>query len=407
MKKARLFLIFLIACLPLGATDIQDAARAGDLPRLKALVETDPALISLRDADGRTPLHHALEAGRIEAAEFLLDRGALIGDVDARSSTPLQGAANAGNATMVKMLLSRGAVLEAREMRGRTLLFLACNWGNDLETVRPLTGAGASVNDIPPDGQGFLVSTMYFGKPEIIGHPLDSGARLPDDGRALGTVIFLSASNGLERVFGPAVKAAEKVNISWWTIAAGAAPGKENIWCVERTDSGRSDPRPVSAAVNDFEHHWLFSVGSEGDLYFSLIREGGLGGKDIYKSRVVKGVHQAPENLGPVINTPGDEWMYFIGPDGSYLLIVSTGHPPAEGRFHFFISFHDEEGGWMAPIGLGEKIHAVRDGLCPSVTPDGRFMFFIGQGDIWWISAGFIDGLRPKKQVPAHKGDTH
>ena len=58
-------------------------------------------------------------------------------------------------------------------------------------------------------------------------------------------------------------------------IAPSGATDKENIWYVERTASGWSEPRPVSPLVNAFNHHWLFSVSSSGTLYFSSIRDGG------------------------------------------------------------------------------------------------------------------------------------
>ncbi|MBN1938831.1 MAG: ankyrin repeat domain-containing protein [Candidatus Aminicenantes bacterium] len=591
MKKSSVMLAFFLLALPLTAAEIHDAARTGDLARLKTLLESDKTLIALKDGEGRTALHHAAEAGKAAAVEFLLGLGASASAVDAQTRTPLHAAAYKGDAASVKLLLAAGAALEAREIRERTPLYLACHWGNDLETVRLLTAAGADVNDVNPRGEMILFSTLYYGRPEIINHLLDCGARLPEEALQVGTALFISASNGLERVFDLAVEAAEKKNMPWWTIATmhaaarggsvavgrrlaakgapvdtkneygvtplyiaaengksgfveflldggakigetsrtgktalhiaaengysavadllrargandspsrfpefrgpyldelepgdtparfllgivsghgfdnehapavfspdgntifwgsgfgkgilmmtrenglwtaprrapfnssygdgeaifspdgrrvyflskrpiapGAAPGKENIWRIERTAEGWTEPRPVSAAVNDFEQHWLVSVTKDETLYFSSIRDGGFGNKDLYRARMVDGVHQRPENLGPVINTPGIEHTPFIAPDESYLLFVSTGHPPAEGRSHMFISYRDAAGSWMKPVSLGPKINAVQQGLCPAVTPDGKFMFFIGQGDIWWVSAEFIERLRP------------
>ena len=88
--------------------------------------------------------------------------------------------------------------------------------------------------------------------------------------------------------------------------------------------------------------------------------------------------------------------MPYIAPDERYMIFVSTGHAPAAGRSHFFISYRGGDGSWTTPVSLGEKIHTVQPGLCPLVTPDGKYMFFIGQGDIWWVDAGFIEALRPK-----------
>ena len=89
--------------------------------------------------------------------------------------------------------------------------------------------------------------------------------------------------------------------------------------------------------------------------------------------------------------------MPYIARDGSYLIFTSAGHPAAKGQLHFFISYRDGEGNWTTPVSLGEKIHRVGMGLCPLITPDGKYMFMLGQGDICWVRADFIEALRPKK----------
>ncbi|NEM96295.1 OmpA family protein [Pontibacter burrus] len=62
-------------------------------------------------------------------------------------------------------------------------------------------------------------------------------------------------------------------------------------------------------------------------LYFSSDRKGGLGGNDIYKVTVDEnGRFGSPENLGPDINTPGNESFVHVAPDGT-LYIASDGLP--------------------------------------------------------------------------------
>ena len=42
--------------------------------------------------------------------------------------------------------------------------------------------------------------------------------------------------------------------------------------------------------------------------------------------------------------------------------------------------------------------------LCPAVTPDGKYMSFIGGGDIWWVKADFLEAYRtPGLAVEGHE----
>jgi len=65
-----------------------------------------------------------------------------------------------------------------------------------------------------------------------------------------------------------------------------------------------------------------------------------------------------------------------------------------EGRFHFVISYRAPDDEWLPPRALDHITAPVSDPLCPIVTADGKFLFFIGAGDIWWTRADFIEEMR-------------
>jgi peptidoglycan-associated lipoprotein len=68
------------------------------------------------------------------------------------------------------------------------------------------------------------------------------------------------------------------------------------------------------------------AVGPDGYLYFVSDVSGGYGGKDIWKVPVDMIGTAYPENLGPEINTPGDELFPYMRAD-SVLYFSSNGHP--------------------------------------------------------------------------------
>jgi Tol biopolymer transport system component len=178
-------------------------------------------------------------------------------------------------------------------------------------------------------------------------------------------------------------------------VEPGGPTDKENIWFMQRTPDGWSEPSPVSPLINDYDLHWLFSIAGDGTIYFASTRDGGFGTRDIYSSRLIAGEYEEPVNLGETINSEGIEHTPYIAPDESYLIFVSSGQNPTPDSFTFHISYRNDDGSWTAPVNVGEKINAIEWSLCPYVTPDGQFMFFIGAGDIYWVEAGFIEDLRP------------
>jgi ankyrin repeat protein len=89
--------------------EIHAAARLGMLDRVKELVAYDPALVSARGGDGKTPLHFARN---LEIAQFLLENGA---DINARDidheSTPAQHLIK-DHPDVVRFLVKRGCATD-------------------------------------------------------------------------------------------------------------------------------------------------------------------------------------------------------------------------------------------------------------------------------------------------------
>lgn len=114
------------------------------------------------------------------------------------------------------------------------------------------------------------------------------------------------------------------------------------------------------------------TVTSDGKtIYFASNREGGLGGYDIYKTnKLDDGSWSDPINLGPPINTPGNEKSPFIHTDSQTLYFSSEGHKGL-GGYDIFYSRHDENSKWMDPKNIGYPINSFDDDLGFFVSTDG------------------------------------
>lgn len=88
------------------------------------------------------------------------------------------------------------------------------------------------------------------------------------------------------------------------------------------------------------------SLSADGTLlYFVSDRIGGFGGKDIWVAKDKGGGNfDKPENLGPEINTPGDEMFPFIRENGE--LYFSSNYHPGIGGLDIFKAVEDEKGKW-------------------------------------------------------------
>lgn len=95
-------------------------------------------------------------------------------------------------------------------------------------------------------------------------------------------------------------------------------------------------------------------------LYFVADMPEGQGGKDIWVAERESpgGDFQNPRNLGPVINTPGDEMFPFEREDGT-LYFASNGHPGLGGLDIFFSM--PQGNSWTEPENLGTPVNSPGD----------------------------------------------
>jgi len=170
-------------------------------------------------------------------------------------------------------------------------------------------------------------------------------------------------------------------------------PHKERIWYAERRSAQGlrwKRPRPLSDAVNAMDLHWQFSLARNGALYFAS--QG-----DLYRAPLVDGRHATPQRLGPAVNGSSREDMPFVAPDEGYLIFSSDREEGSLGAEDLYVSFRRADGAWSAAVNLGPAVNSAAPELCPRVSPDGRYLFFLsgksGTYDVYWIDAELIERL--------------
>ena len=128
------------------------------------------------------------------------------------------------------------------------------------------------------------------------------------------------------------------------------------------------------------------TVSSDGNtLYFTSNRKGGLGGLDIYQTKKdTSGIWGEPSNVGDIINTTGNEKSPFLHPDKQTLYFSSDGHRGL-GGFDIFYSRMDKVKSkenekplkvWEKPKNIGYPINGEDDDLGFFVSTDGKTGYF-------------------------------
>ena len=379
------------------------------------------------ESPGFSLLNSAASGGSAEIAGFLIDKGFDPAHVDRLGWTPLHYAALFGGVEAARKLIERGAPLDARTTMGQTAYNVALERRMD-GVVRLLAEKGADKSEIRfPSLEGdYLGQKPPAGSPELFGPGivssiwgLHSTAVFSPDGNEVYWAPMVEYPGGVYS--GGGLLMMKRVDGRWTAPAAApfSGPGdgdvpffsrdgkrvyfmsqkplpgeqdsrKECIWYADRTSAGWSEPRPLDRSVNGHPMHWSFSLDRSGNLYFAGHAPDSRGMNDIYLARFVDGKYEKPVNLGEPISTAAEETTPFVAPDGSYLLFSR--------QYDLWASFRAKDGSWLAPVNLGPEVNSEAIELAPMVTADGRYLFFLsqrqGESHAYWVGAEILDRLK-------------
>ena len=169
--------------------------------------------------------------------------------------------------------------------------------------------------------------------------------------------------------------------------------GSIDLWWTRRMPEGWGEPVNVGPAVNSDKLESQPSVAADGTLYYTGTLEGVGFERGIYCSRLDNGVYSAPELLGGGINSEYIDYCPWIAPDESYLLFASSRPRPDE-VLYLHVSFRQADGTWSEPVNIHPALEFEKPARSPTVSPDGRFLFFLSGGKVYWVEMAAVLELR-------------
>ena len=158
--------------------------------------------------------------------------------------------------------------------------------------------------------------------------------------------------------------------------------GNCDLYFSIRTRQGWSLPKNMGGLINtEFWESAPCLSPDKRDLYFASRVPGGMGGIDIYVShRQQNGKWSEPENLGPEINTAGDESCPFIHADNQTLYFTSNGLQ-GYGGDDLFLTRKQNDGKWSIPENLAYPINTIENEGSLIIAADGKTAYYASDRD--------------------------
>ncbi len=182
-----------------------------------------------------------------------------------------------------------------------------------------------------------------------------------------------------------------------------------------RSQNGWTDFERLNISIESESSHFVGSLSSDGrilifsammksNLYYDSRREE----NDLFVSiRDSTGKWATPINVGPSVNTPGEESSPFLSPDGRTLYFASNGRP-GYGDLDIFVAQRKSDGWqeWSEPLNLGPTINSPAFDAYYTVPAAGNYAYLVsydggyGKADIFRVKLG--ENVRPKPVVLVH-----
>jgi len=218
-----------------------------------------------------------------------------------------------------------------------------------------------------------------------------------------------SVAKPLENINTPLNEGAQMISADGqWLVFTGCDRrdgfGTCDIYFSFWTSEGWTEPENAGSRINtdQWESQPCLSPDKK-DLYFASRRLGGYGGRDIWVSHLVNDRWSEPENLGPQINTAGDEQCPFIHADNQTLFFTSNNWP-GYGDEDLFYSKKLPGGKWSQPENLGYPVNTIGTEATLFIAADGKTTYYASarndsKGGMDIYSFELPENIRPAKTL--------
>lgn len=179
---------------------------------------------------------------------------------------------------------------------------------------------------------------------------------------------------------------------------------RQNIWVSHRDANGWAAPEIVAELATPGWDGYAVPTRS-GRLYFVSDRQGGLGGVDIWTARPQLDGRYGPAVNVAAVNSAASDSDIWVDPDERFMVFTRSVEPAANAgpgvraEIDLWVALRSN-GVWHRPRRL-DRVNSPEWELSPTVTPDGRYLFFARRGAIFRIELSAVLTAAERRQLAA------
>ncbi|MBO0331837.1 PD40 domain-containing protein [[Muricauda] lutisoli] len=164
----------------------------------------------------------------------------------------------------------------------------------------------------------------------------------------------------------------------------------EKIWFTKRLENVWAKADKLDSPINN-DIVFYPNTALNGDLYYTSISK-----RKMCYSPYKNGKYEEVREVEIEFGIHG-----FISPKQDFILVDAPKENDKTRDRDIYVSFKKKNGTWSKPINLGNAVNSDFNETCPSISPDGKYLFFSRyneNGDlsnIYWVSAEVIQELKP------------
>ncbi|MBE0645052.1 MAG: PD40 domain-containing protein [Bacteroidetes bacterium] len=153
--------------------------------------------------------------------------------------------------------------------------------------------------------------------------------------------------------------------------------GDQNIYSAVQGAGNWEQVQEVGPALNSSGDEGAPTITPDGHwmVFTACDREDGLGDCDLYIAEYIGGSWRNVRNLGTNVNSPFWDSQASISPDGLMLFFISE-RPGGSGGTDIWMSSRSYGGEWKPAVNLGRTINTIGDEFAPYIAADNKTLYF-------------------------------